>query len=59
MSDLLFWVLCSILFVVAVVCIVFGSLVGGQQSRYLFWVATGVWVVFIVALAMVLKARYL
>ena len=59
MSDVLFWVLCGILFVVAVACIVFGLLVGRGQNRYLFWVATGVWAVFCVALALVLKARYL
>ena len=59
MSDLLFWVLCGILFVVAVACIVFGMLVGGQQSRYLFWVSAGVWGVVCLALALALKARYM
>jgi len=58
-SDLLFWVLCGILFVVAVAIIVLGLLVGGPQNRYVFWVATGAWVVLCVALALVLKARFL
>ena len=59
MSDLLFWVLCGILFVVAVACIVLGLLVGRHQNSYLFWVAAGVWGVLCVALALVLKARFL
>ena len=59
MSDLLFWVLCGILFVVAVAIIFFGLLVGRRENRYLFWVATGAWGVFCVALALVLKARFL
>ena len=59
MSDLLFWVLCGILFVVAVACIVFGLLVGRHQNRYVFWVAAGAWGVMCVALALVLKVRFL
>jgi hypothetical protein len=58
-SDLLFWVLCGILFILAVVCIVFGLLVGGHENRYLFWIAAGVWGVLCVALALVLNARFL
>jgi len=58
-SDLLFWGLCGILFVVAVACIVLGLLVGGQKSRYLFWVSAGVWGVVCLALALALKARFL
>ena len=59
MSDLLFWVLCGILFVVAVACIFFGVLVSQHENRYLFWVAAGAWGVLCVALALVLKARFL
>jgi hypothetical protein len=58
-SDLLFWVLCGILFVVAVAIIVFGLLVGRHQNRYVFWVATGIWGVLCLALALALNARYL
>jgi uncharacterized membrane protein len=59
MSDLLFWVLCGILFVVAVAIIVFGLLVGRHQNSYLFWVAAGVWGMLCLALALALKARFL
>jgi hypothetical protein len=57
-SGLLFWVLCGILFVVAVACIFFGVLVSQHENRYLFWVAAGAWAVLCVALAWVLKARF-
>ena len=59
MSELLFWVLCGILFVVAVACIFFGGLVGKHENRYLFWVAAGAYSVLCVALAFVLKTRFL
>ena len=59
MSDLLFWFLCGTIFVFAVAIIVFGLLVGRHENRYLFWVATGAWGVLCVALALVLKARFL
>ena len=59
MSDLLFWVLCGFLFVVAVAIIVFGLLVGRHQNSYLFWVAAGVWGMLCLALALALKARFL
>ena len=59
MNDVLFWVLCGILFILAVVCIVFGLLVGDHRNRYLFWVSAGAWGVLCVALALVLKARFL
>ena len=59
MSDFLFWVLCGILFVVALAIIVFRLLAGGQKSRYLFWVAAGAWGVLCVALALLLKTRFL
>ena len=58
MSDLLFWVLCGILFVVAVACIVFGLLAAGHATRYRFWAAAGAWAVLCVALALVLIARF-
>jgi hypothetical protein len=58
MSGLLFWVLCGILFVVAVACIVFGLLVGGHKNHYLFWVAAGAWGVLCVTLDLVLRARF-
>jgi len=58
-SDILFWVLCGLLFVVAVACSVFGVLVSGHENPYLFWVAVGAWGVLCVALAWVLKARVL
>jgi hypothetical protein len=58
-SDLLFWVLCGILFVVAVACIFFGVLVYQHENRYLFWVAAGAWGVLCVALAWILQARFL
>jgi hypothetical protein len=51
--------MCGILFVVAVACIVFGLLVGRHEKRYLFWVGAGVWAVFCVVLALLLKARFL
>jgi hypothetical protein len=57
-SDLLFWVLCGILFLAAVACIFFGVLVRHHENRYLYWVAAGGWGVFCVALALVLKARF-
>jgi hypothetical protein len=58
-SDILFWVLCGILFVVAVACVVFGVLVRDHENRYLFWVGMVPWGVLCVILAWVLKARFL
>jgi hypothetical protein len=58
-SDVLFWALCGFLFIVAVAIIVFGLLAGSHQNRYVFWVAAGAWGVLCVALALVLKARFL
>jgi uncharacterized membrane protein len=57
-SDLLFWVLCGILFVAAVVCIVFALLAAGHATRYRFWAGAGAWGVLCVALALVLMARF-
>ena len=59
MSDLLFWVLCALLFVVAVACIVFSVVVSQHENRYLFWVAAGAWAVLCVGLAFVLRMRFL
>lgn len=58
-SDILFWVLCGILFVVAVACVVFGMLVRARENTYLFWVGMVPWGTLCVALALVLKARFL
>ncbi len=59
MSDLLFWVLCGTLFVVAVACALFGMLVRDHENPYLFWVGMVPWGMLVVALAWVLKARFL
>jgi hypothetical protein len=58
-SDILFWILCGILFVVAVACVVFGLLVRVRENPYLFWVGMVPWGMLCVALALVLKARFL
>jgi hypothetical protein len=58
-SDLAFWIACGILFVVAVACVVFGMLVRDHENPYLFWVGVVPWGMLCVALALVLKARFL
>jgi uncharacterized protein (DUF983 family) len=59
MSNLLFWVLSCGLFLVAVACVVLALLVRDHESRYPFWAALAVWAVLVVALALVLRARFL
>jgi hypothetical protein len=58
-SGLLFWVLVCVVFVVAVACAVFSVLVRDHDNRYLSWVGVVSWVVLCLALALVLKARFL
>ena len=58
-SQLLFWALSCVLFLLAVGCAVFGALVRDGEHRYLFvstWVA---WVVLCLALASVMSAELL
>lgn len=59
MSDLLFWVLSIALFLAAVASGAFAVLVSGHENRYLYWIASVAWAVLCLALALVLKARFL
>ncbi len=59
MSDLAFWIACGIIFIVAVACALFGMLVRDHENPYLFWVGMVPWGMLCVALALVLKARFL
>ena len=56
MSELLLWALSCILFLVAVACAVFGTLVGGGEYRYLFLSAWVAWAVLCLALGVVIRA---
>ena len=55
-SELLLWALSCILFLVAVACAVFGTLVGGGEHRYLFLSAWVAWAVLCLALGVVIRA---
>ncbi len=58
-SELLFWALSCVLFLMAVGCAVFGALVRGGEHRYLFVSAWLAWVVLCLALGLVMSAGLL
>jgi hypothetical protein len=55
-NDLLLWALSSVLFLMAVACSVFASLVRDHEHRYLSWAAWSAWAVLCLALALVMSA---
>jgi hypothetical protein len=57
--GLLFWGLSCAIFLAAVSCAVIGVLVRDERKRYLSWVAMVAWAVLCIALALVLRARFL
>ncbi len=59
MSEVLFWALSCVLFLVAVACAVFAALVRGGERRYLFLSAWAAWVVLCLALGLVMSAGLL
>jgi Na+-transporting NADH:ubiquinone oxidoreductase subunit NqrE len=58
-SEVLFWALSCVLFLVAVACAVFGALVRGDERRYLVLSAWAAWVVLCLALGLVMSAGLL
>ncbi len=59
MSEVLFWALSCVLFLLAVACAVFAVLVRGSEHRYLFLSAWAAWAVLCMALALVMSAELL
>ncbi len=59
MSDLLFWVVACVLFLMAVACAVFGVFVRRGEHPYLYWAALGVWAVLCLALGWVVWAGFM
>jgi hypothetical protein len=58
-SNLLFWVVSCILFLVAVACAVFAALVRGDEHPYLFWAAWAAWAVLCAGVALVVRSGLL
>ena len=59
MSELLFWALSCLLFLMAVACAGVGALARGGEYRYLSWAAWVAWAVLCLALGMVMSAGLL
>jgi hypothetical protein len=59
MSKLLLRVLSGVLFLAAVACAVFGTLVRDHDNPYLSWIAFVAWVVLCIALAFVVRTGLL
>jgi hypothetical protein len=58
-KDVLLWGLAGVLFVMAAASFVFSILVKEHEKRYLSWVAVALWALLCVALALVLRTRFL
>ncbi len=58
-SELLFWALSCVLFLVAVACAGVGALVRGSEHRYLYLSAWVAWAVLCLALGLVMSAGLL
>lgn len=59
MSEVLFWALSCVLFLMAVACAVFGAFARGGENRYLYWAAWGAWAVLCLALGLVVSVGLL
>ena len=59
MRDVLFWGLSGVLFLMAAASFVFSLLVKEHDKRYLSWAALALWALLCVALALVLRTRFL